>query len=265
MLKIIKDEYGEVLHATCKQITVEEIDIKKELEKIDVDEFVKDFAEGQVKQEGQFKARYAKAKKDAEKKGFIVNDFNFCPEEPFDFCYGRQGSILTVEKDGITLDFWTNGESNYEVFDERSFFSSLDFAVKSGDLPEAEAFNLKKMVILYYSLTIKNVFTWSEGVNPLEFIDKHFREVLNDREKIFLRKNLDCHYTRYKNEYISSKDMPIAWELKLYDIYNNNWIEVFIDDVDGKQINSGDVAGSDNFIEELEGIDSWWEFVAHYC
>jgi hypothetical protein len=266
MLKIIKDEYGEVLYTTCKQISVHEIDVKKELERINVDEFVKDFREKQIKREREFKIRYAKAKREVEKKGYIVHDFNFSSEEPFDFCYaGQMGSVLAVEKCGMIIDFWANGESDYEVFDERSFFRSLDFAVESGDLTKEEALKLKKMLILLYSLIIEEVFIWGEGGNPLELIVEYFQEVLNAKEKMFLIKNYDSYFTRYKNEYISPKDMPIAWELGIYDTYNNNWIEVFIDDANGKQINSGDVADSDNFIEELENIDSWWEFIKHQC
>lgn len=266
MLTVIKNSDNEVVYKSNKPLTIETINIENELKSFNPDKFIEDIRKKQQDEKKKNKEKFEHLKAVAKEKGYSLNDDGFLPEYSKEPCYGgNMGSVLTLEKDGLTIDIWANGEQRYNVFDDEAFCRFLEYyGVRKGILSRESAEKLRKAVYYCMKLSLDGIFPRNEYFNPVEEILNGGWLPLNDEEKHFLclADEDDC-FELHVNKDMYPDRLPIGWYIGYYYCGNNNWIEIFFDK-DGNQINEGDVYDGDDLLDALQDMDELYKLGLEY-
>lgn len=266
MLTIVRNEKGNVLFRIHGNVTVETIDMEKELELFDPDAFIQEIRNKQAEKKEQNRERYRQLKERAEENGFLVYDEGFFPEYTKDTCYGEtQGTVLALEKDGLTIDFWINGIQRYYLFNDEKFCRILQYeGVNKNLISQASAQKLKKAVYYCMKLSLDGIFSKNDYFNPVDEIINGNWLILTKQEKDFLTSfPEEAYFSRYDCEDMHPDKLPVAWHVGYASCGNNNWIEIFFDK-DNQQINEGEVFGGYDFLDALEEMDDWYQMGLEY-
>lgn len=268
MMNMVKDKNSEFL-LTANREDVQIRNIEKELRDFNSDQFIQQIRDLQVREKEENKMRYEHLKKSIVKKGYTIYDDEFLPEYIHDYCYGSNtGSVLTLEKDGLIIELWANGEQKYYVFDENKFSNFLyNEAVPKGRLTKESADKLRKAVYYCLKLTIDGILKEHDYRTPIEALLNEDLISLTKEEKEFLMLYEYDFEELYANEDMLPDRLPISWYAGYYFCEDNNWIEIFFyAKKDGGEIslNTGDVYGGNNFLEALEDIDDLYQMGLEY-
>jgi hypothetical protein len=270
MLTVVKNLNGDVVMKTHMPLTIQTIDVEKELEVFDPDEFIRNIRQEQKEEKIRNKQRFESLKKLAEEKGFKVHDDYFNAEYTKEPCYGgSMGTVLMLEKDNLVIDIWANGEQRYNIFNEEKFCQFLHYeGVEKCRLTKESAEKLRKAVFYIMKLSLEGIFPRFGYFNPVEELLTGQWLYLTEEEKEFLLAldENDC-MGLYVNTDMVPDEMPIGWHVGYYYCENNNWIEVFYDYVEGEkriQLNEGEVCDEDDFLDALEDMDGLYQMGLEY-
>ncbi len=266
MLTVVKNSEGEVVFQGYGAFIVKTIDIEKEFADFDYKKFIEDIRKEQQDKKRQNRERFERLKKVAEEKGFTLIDNNFLPEYTNETCYGgSMGSVLTLEKDGLSIDIWANGEQRYTVFNDDDFCRILEQdGVRKGQITQESAEKIKKAIYFCMKLSLDEILPRYIYFNPVDEILHCEWLTLQDDEKEFLSSlDEDDYFDLYANRDMLPDQLPIGWHVGYYDVENNNWIEVFFD-FNEEQLNEGYVYDGYDSLDTLEEIDELYKLGQEY-
>lgn len=244
---------NQILYSGYGDYSVQKIDVSHELEGFDPDKFIKEVRTKQIVQKIKNKQRYEKLKKNLISRGYIVDDSDFNPEEALVYNYGGDpGSVLTISKGDISIDLWANGNQHYMVFDDEWFFLCLWEQMILQAMPR-DRFQYIKNGFYYF---IKLKMEGSAELGGLDHKKVFDLLLLTDKEKELIQTILTQNICikEYINQGVCDSQLPISWFAGFYETKDSNWIEIFLD-YKGEQLNVGDVADEENFLDVLEYID----------
>lgn len=266
MLTVVKNSEGEVVFQGYGAFTIETIDIEKEFADFDYKKFIKNIRKEQQDKKIQNRERFERLKRVVEEKGFTLIDDDFLPEYTNETCYGgNMGSVLTLEKDGLLIDIWANGEQRYTVFNDDGFCRILEQnGVRKGQITQESAEKIKKAIYFCMKLSINGILPRYIYFNPVDEILHCEWLTLQDDEKEFLSSlDEDDYFDLYANRDMLPDQLPIGWHVGYYDVGNSNWIEIFFD-FNEEQLNEGYVYDGYDFLDTLEEIDELYKLGQEY-
>lgn len=267
MLTVIKDKTGEVIFLTDKEVSeIKLIDVKNELESFNPDEFIQHIRNLQEVEKKKNVLRFEQLKKAIKEKGFTLNDDGFLPEYTKEPCYGgKMGTVLYLEKDGLSIDIWANGEQRYNVFNDETFCRILqDEGVKEGHLSQEVADQIRKGIYYVMKLSMDGILPRFDYFNPVVELLQWDCLDLTDEEYDYVSSiDKDHYFELYINEDMYPDRMPIGWYVGYYSCGNNNWIEIFYDK-DGTQLNDGEVYDGYDFLDALAELDEIYAMGLEY-
>jgi len=267
MLNIVKDLYGKVVYISNRELTIETIDVEKEMETFNPDDFIKTIRKEQQKGKIKNRKRFEHLKKEIKEKGYILNDGGFLPEYTKESCYGENmGTVLSLEKNGLLIDIWANGEQRYNVFNDKISCNILQReGVDKKHITQESANKIRKAIYYCMKLSKDGIFPKNDYFNPVkEVLNGKWLNLTNKEIEFLSSVNEDHYFETYVNNNMYPDKMPIGWYMGCYYCEDNNWIEIFFDK-NGQQLNEGYVYDGYDFLDALEEIDKLYQLGLEYA
>lgn len=260
MLEILKRK-----GKTLEKYTLRET-ILKELERFDADDYIQKMYSKLEAEKKENINKFQQLKEKVEGLGFTFINERFNPEYPSIEAYGdAECTVFKLEKDGLVLDVWANGDNTIKVFDDEAFFRAMkEKAIQNNTAEDMHRYNyLRKAFYFICSLWYDKE---SGNIQQYDIYEKIYSYVpMRPEDTAFVNMILgEGLFQKTYRESVLFDQFPICRFAGIADKNESNWLEIFYDYKGEYLSDVGDIESAYDLFEVLEDAQAIYDAAVEY-